>query len=176
MDEFAAFGGIDIDDIPDAIQRGKYKCELTKANLRSMNKEDLDTQLGRKLWVIDFEVADNSEFMGETASIFINLFTSPDLGQDPDTKLFLLQGEPCDPQTQTHIRDAIKYYRTVAEQLGFSREELKAGINFEDKVGQYYMVELYPDNSKKARVSNQSPIVSVDETGEISSQLDGLNI
>lgn len=171
----SAFGGLDLDDIPESVIKGTYQCDITEANLREMTREELDKDLGRKTWFIKFTVADG-EYVGETGTFYINLYTSENLGQDPDTKLILLNGEPVDPSTQQEIRDAIKNYRTFATALGFSKEEIKAGADFTEKVenGERYFVSMYSDSSKQTKISTRDPIRPVKSTD--SSELDSLQL
>lgn len=177
-EEFADFGDLDIDDIPESIVRGKYRCELSGARLSDVKKEEMDIKLGRKLWVLTFEVSEpNSDYIGESGDLFLNLYTAK-IRQDPETKQIMLSDEYLDSTEQQSIRKAVKFYRRIALELGFTKEQIKAGsLDFGTKVGSEYMVTLYPDSkTKKTIVSQNDPITLVSESDDNSSGLNDLEM
>lgn len=170
-DEFDDFGGIDIDDIPESIARGKYLCELSGVNLRELKKEEIDVALGHKMWVFDFRVTQpNSDYVGESSSVFLHLYTSKGLKRDPESKQILLNGEYLDATIQDDIRKAIKFHRNFVKNLGF---EKGVPVDFASLEGREFFVTMYPDSSNKTRISQNDPIVPAEQEN---SQLDEIEI
>lgn len=154
------FGELDIEDVPTSVKNNTYTAELFDVNKYTDEK---DTEYGREYWVLRFRIVDDEYFAGETADMFVNMF--PGMTQEkynalPDN---LPQGQP--GMDKSRMRDAQKFYKRVATQLGFSDGEVKLGVDFTQKIGNKYKANFYSDKNNQTRIAASRGITPVDGEG-----------
>lgn len=154
------FGEIDIDEIPDAIDRDSYKCKLENVTIREIDSEKDIFELNRKFWSMWF-VVDDGDFVGERSQVMINLYPGMTRAKFDELK--------ADPSKEAQdiirgYRQSIKFYKRFAKMLGFSDEEIQMGANFTEKQNQYFWVPMYPNKDGSTGIDTRTAIKPVEDS------------
>lgn len=168
------FGGIDIDDVPESIDRAAYRTKFTDWKYYDLTKKSEDVKYGKGMFVLTFEVSDKeSEYLGESGQIFVNVYKSDKLSRNAQ-KQITFDGEPVESDLQQAIIKAIKFYKQIIESLGVDTLLAEPGKEFDTVKGNEYYLTMYADReSKQTRISANDPIRKAEDVdAEMDSDID----
>lgn len=171
------FGGIDIGEVPDSIERNAYLTELVEVKYFDLEKKEEDRLLKKGMFVLSFEVIDeDSKYIGETGQLFVNVYKHPGLSMDGKGQV-LLDGNPLEKKLQQQIRDAIKFFKVTVQSLGVDPDTAEAGKEFNGVLHEHYYVTMYPEkDTNRTKISGNDPIRKAAEVDEESTDMSDLDI